>query len=172
GRVDSLRSAASWRGFWRRSWSHRQRWYCSRQSFPNQVEASAGRRLRLRPRVLLEEARGAGEELDHVLLAGERAPLVLGDHVFHRHLALAQRADDEIRLGARDARIVRSGVDEEGSRDLPDVAERRDRLEEGGVLLRIAELDEEDLADESARRGHEGLHVGDAEEVDARAPQV
>src|SRR4051812_44366035 len=94
--------------------------------------------LRLRPRVLLEEPRRTGEELDHVLLAGERMALVLGHHVLDGDLAAAERADDEVGFRAWDARIVCPSVDEERSLDLVDVAHRRDGVEEGGVLHRIA----------------------------------
>jgi hypothetical protein len=74
--------------------------------------------------MLLEELGRPRQELDHVLLAGQRMALVLGDHVFDRYLALAQSAHDHVRLTARHPRIVRSGVDEERRDDLVHIVER------------------------------------------------
>lgn len=91
--------------------------------------------------------------------------LVFSHHVFTGDAALAQRCDDQIAFTTRHARVIRSGVNEFGVDDAIDVGERRDLLQEGCILRWVAELQQENLADQSAGSGHERRKVGDAEEI-------
>src|SRR4029450_13257761 len=137
---------------------------------PNHADSESPSRRLLQ--LALEEHAGAAEERDLILLARQRVALVLGHHVLDGHLSRPKRLNDLVRLGTRDARVVGAGVDEQRSLDLVDLLDRRDRLQKRPVLLEVAELDLEDLADHAAGRLEKRRHVRDAEEIHARLPEA
>src|SRR5262245_45565369 len=89
--------------------------------------------------VLREELLGHGVEMQSILRPGEAVALVLVEDVLHRQARLPHGLDDLLAFGLLDARVIRALGHKQGPSDLPREMQRRPRLQERLLCIRVAD---------------------------------
>jgi hypothetical protein len=121
--------------------------------------------------VLRQEAGNAEIDTPPVVPLQEAMALVREGQVIDRHVPAPQRRHDLLALMRRHAGVSQALRHQHRAADLLDLVERRQALQQPGVLHRIAVFGGTVADAPGARALKEGLPTGDAVVVDARSPE-